>query len=55
VAFDSDRRSENRLLFTIRALLVVRPLCEAVSFDLMLKPTTQQYLVGPDSMARARG
>lgn len=54
VAFDSDRRSENRLLFTIRALLVVRPLCEAVSFDLMLKPTTQQYLVGPDSMARAR-
>lgn len=53
VAFDSDRRSENRLLFSIKALLVVRPLCEAVSFDLMLKPTTQQYLVGPDSMARA--
>ncbi|PKO56744.1 MAG: type VI secretion system baseplate subunit TssE [Betaproteobacteria bacterium HGW-Betaproteobacteria-13] len=53
VAFDSDRKSENRLLFTVRALLVVRPLCEAVSFDLMLKPTTQQYLVGSDSMACA--
>jgi predicted component of type VI protein secretion system len=51
VAFDADRKSENRLMFTIRAVLVVRPVCEAVSFDLMLQPTTLQYLVGADRLA----
>ncbi|MDX9838747.1 MAG: type VI secretion system baseplate subunit TssE [Azoarcus sp.] len=51
VAFDADRKSENRLMFTIRAVLVVRPVSEAVSFDLMLQPTTLQYLVGADRLA----
>lgn len=45
VRLELDRRSINALFFSIRALLVVRPAQEPVSFDAMLQPTTLQYSV----------
>lgn len=49
VDLELDRRSINALFFSIRAVLVVRPAQEPVSFDAMLQPTTLQY-----SIARQR-
>jgi type VI secretion system protein ImpF len=45
VVLELDRRSINALYFSIRALLVVKPAQEPVSFDAMLQPTTLQYSV----------
>ena len=45
VILELDRRSVNALFFSIRALLVVKPAQEPVSFDAMLQPTTLQYSV----------
>lgn len=45
VTLEADRYSTNRLRFSIHALLVVHPAREAVSFDALLQPTTQQYSV----------
>jgi len=45
VILELDRRSVNALFFSIRALLVVKPAHEPVSFDAMLQPTTLQYSV----------
>lgn len=49
VTLEADRYSTNTLRFNINALLVVYPAREAVSFDALLQPTTQQY-----SVARGR-
>jgi len=45
VVLELNRRSVNALYFSIRALLVVKPAQEPVSFDAMLQPTTLQYSV----------
>ena len=45
VTLELDRRAVNALYFSIKALLVVRPAQEPVSFDAMLQPTTLQYSV----------
>lgn len=45
VTLEADRYSTNTLRFGIHALLVVDPAREAVSFDALLQPTTQQYSV----------
>jgi len=45
VTLEADRYSTNSLRFSIHALLVVHPAREAVSFDALLQPTTQQYSV----------
>jgi len=45
VTLEADRYSTNTLRFSIHALLVVYPAREAVSFDALLQPTTQQYSV----------
>lgn len=46
VNLELSRRSINALFFSIKALLVVRPAQEPVSFDAMLQPSTLQYSVG---------
>lgn len=46
VGLELDRRSINALFFSIRAVLVMRPAEEPVSFDAMLQPTTLQYSIG---------
>jgi type VI secretion system protein ImpF len=46
VGLELDRGSINALYFSIRAVLVVRPAQEPVSFDAMLQPTTLQYSIG---------
>lgn len=46
VKLELSRRSINALYFSIKALLVVRPAQEPVSFDAMLQPSTLQYSVG---------
>lgn len=45
VSLELNRNSINALYFTIKAMLVVRPVQEPVSFDAMLQPTTLQYSV----------
>lgn len=45
VTLELNRRAVNALYFSIKALLVVRPAQEPVSFDAMLQPTTLQYSV----------
>lgn len=50
VTLELGRQAINALFFSIRALLVVRPAQEPVSFDAMLQPTTLQY-----SVDRTRG
>lgn len=45
VTLELDRRSINALHFSIRAMLVVKPAQEPVSFDALLQPTTLQYSV----------
>lgn len=45
VMLELDRRSVSSLFFTIKALLVVRPAQEPVSFDALLHPTRLQYSV----------
>lgn len=45
VSLELSRHSINSLLFSIRALLVVNPAQEPVSFDALLQPTTLQYSV----------
>lgn len=45
VSLEIDRHSINSLMFSIKALLVVRPAREPVSFDALLQPTTLQYSV----------
>jgi len=45
VKLELDRHSINALYFSIKAMLVVRPAQEPVSFDAMLQPTTLQYSV----------
>lgn len=45
VTLEADRYSTNTLRFSIHALLVVHPAREAVNFDALLQPTTQQYSV----------
>jgi len=45
VQLELSRQSINALFFSIRAVLVVRPAQEPVSFDAMLQPTTLQYSV----------
>lgn len=45
VTLEADRYSTNTLRFSIHAMLVVHPAREAVSFDALLQPTTQQYSV----------
>lgn len=45
VTLEADRYSTNTLRFSIHALLVVHPAREAVSFDALLQPATQQYSV----------
>ncbi len=51
VMLELDRRSVSALYFSIKALLVVRPAQEPVSFDALLHPTRLQYSV---SKQRAR-
>lgn len=43
MAMDSDHVGS--LLFTIRAVLVVYPINEMISFDAVLQPSTQQYSI----------
>jgi type VI secretion system protein ImpF len=45
VLLELNRNSINALFFSIKALLVVRPAQEPVSFDAMLQPTTLQYSI----------
>lgn len=45
VNLELNRHSINALFFSIKAVLVVRPAQEPVSFDAMLQPTTLQYSV----------
>jgi type VI secretion system protein ImpF len=45
VTLELNRQSTNALYFSIRAVLVVRPAQEPVSFDALLQPTTLQYCV----------
>ena len=45
VTLEPDRRSTNALYFVIRALLVMHPAEEPVSFDAILRPSTSQYSV----------
>lgn len=45
VSLELSRHSINALFFSIKAMLVVRPAQEPVSFDAMLQPTTLQYSV----------
>jgi type VI secretion system protein ImpF len=47
VQFHSDRagKSTNSLAFTIRAMLIVQPSREAVSFDAVLHPSLSRYAV----------
>lgn len=52
VSLELERNAVNALYFTIKAMLVVRPAQEPVSFDAMLRPTTLQYSV---SRSRQRG
>ncbi len=54
VTLELSRHSINALFFSIRALLVVRPAQEPVSFDAMLQPTTLQYSVNKQA-TRAQG
>ena len=49
VALELSARSTNALCFAIKAMLVVHPAEEPVSFDAMLQPSTLQY-----SVTRAR-
>ncbi|KAA3653753.1 MAG: type VI secretion system baseplate subunit TssE [Proteobacteria bacterium] len=53
VDLELDRRSINALFFSIRAVLVVRPAHEPVSFDAMLQPTTLQYSIARQRMRGA--
>lgn len=52
VKLELNRHSINALYFSIKAMLVVRPAQEPVSFDAMLQPTTLQYSV---NRTNARG
>ena len=54
VTLELSRHSINALFFSIKALLVVRPAQEPVSFDAMLQPTTLQYSVSKQA-ARPQG
>lgn len=49
VSLEVNRYAINSLIFSIHALLVVRPAREAVSFDALLQPTTLQYSVNRSS------
>lgn len=51
VTLELNRHSINALFFSIRALLVVRPTQEPVSFDAMLQPTTLQYSIHRQRMS----
>ena len=50
VKLELDRHAINALFFSIRAMLVVRPAQEPVSFDAMLQPATLQYSVSTQAM-----
>lgn len=52
VELELHRNAVNALFFSIRAVLVVRPAQEPVSFDAMLQPTSLQYSVNKH---RSRG
>jgi type VI secretion system protein ImpF len=52
VSLELHRNAINALFFSIKALLVVRPAQEPVSFDAMLQPTTLQYSI---NRQRVRG
>ncbi|MFN3886566.1 MAG: type VI secretion system baseplate subunit TssE [Aquabacterium sp.] len=45
VSFHDDQLSMSALAFTIRAVLVVRPAREMVSFDAVLQPASSSYRV----------
>jgi type VI secretion system protein ImpF len=45
VNLDVSAQSTNMLCFAIKAMLVVHPAAEPVSFDAMLQPSTLQYSV----------
>lgn len=45
VEMEMDSDHVGSLLFTIRAVLVVYPINEMISFDAVLQPSTQQYLI----------
>lgn len=45
VALEIDKKSVNRLKFSINALLVVHPASDPVYFDALLQPATLQYSV----------
>jgi type VI secretion system protein ImpF len=45
VEMDLDSDHVGSLLFTIRAVLVVYPINEMISFDAVLQPSTQQYSI----------
>lgn len=52
VSLELNRNAINALFFSIKALLVVRPAQEPVSFDALLQPTTLQYSI---QQSRLRG
>lgn len=45
VEMEMDSDHVGSLLFTIRAVLVVYPINEMISFDAVLQPSTQQYSI----------
>lgn len=45
VQFHDEQTSQSSLAFTIRAMLVVRPTRETVSFDAVLQPSLSSYRV----------
>jgi type VI secretion system protein ImpF len=51
VSLELSRQAINALFFSIKAMLVVRPAQEPVSFDAMLQPTTLQYSVNRQTRA----
>ncbi|QID17453.1 type VI secretion system baseplate subunit TssE [Nitrogeniibacter mangrovi] len=54
VRLELNRNAINALFFSIKAMLVIRPAQEPVSFDAMLQPTTLQYSVNRHAV-RATG
>lgn len=55
VSLDLDRKSVNSLAFSIKAVLVVKPAREPVSFDALLQPTTLQYSVNRQKLRGIAG
>lgn len=45
VVLEARTAKQQRLEFSISALLVLKPFQEAISFDALLHPVTQQYTV----------